>query len=132
MLDSPLAAVLSFFFVLSVALRLVLLLAAPSDLALAGDLFLAPPLLFPAGCSLFDTSLSCPTVVFRGLVLLAVSLFALPFLLAPPLVVGAAAVALVLVGAVAAALSSSSSSSLSRGRDSSRVFLRGNYKKTQM
>ena len=130
MLVSPLAAVLSPF-VLSVVLRLVLLLAALSDLVLAADLFLAPPLLFPAGWSLFDAPLACSAVLLRVLVLLVASLFAcaLPFLLAPPLVVGAVAVAV--VGAVAAALSSSSSS-LSRGCGSGRVFLRGNYKKKHL
>ena len=126
MLDLPLAVlsaeILFTSFDFSVALRLVLLLAMPSALALAADdLFLAPPLLFSAGLSLFDASLSCPALVLLVLVLLVASLFALPFPLAPPLVVGAAAAAVVIV---AAALLS-----FRGGCGSSRVFVRGNYNK---
>ena len=128
MLDLPLAVlsaeILFTSFVFSVALRLVLLLAMPSALALAADdLFLAPPLLFSAGLSLFDASLSRSALVLLVLVLLVASLFALPFPLAPPLVVGAAAAAAVVVVAAALLLS------FRGGCDSSRVFVRGNYNK---
>lgn len=102
------------FFPFSVVPLFVLLLVVSSVLAFPAALFLAPPLLLTAGSFLFDAALSFSVELLRDLVLPAVSLFALPFLLAPPLVVA------VLV-----------SSLPSGGWGSSRVSAGGSYNKIQ-
>lgn len=106
------------FFVFSVALLLVLLLAVSSVLAAPEDLFLVPLLRFSVGSFLFDAALSFSAELLRVLVPPVGSLFVLPFLLAPPLVVVAAA------GTVL--------SLLSGGCGSSKVFVGGNYKKQNL
>ena len=109
-----LLAVFLLSFVLSVALRFSLLLVVSSVLVLLpADLFLAPPLLVSAGAFLFDTALSFSAELLRVLAPLVVSVFVLPFLLAPPLVLAAVVVAVL--------------SLLNGGCGSSRVFA-GNYK----
>ena len=114
-------------FAFSVPLLLVLLLVASSVLLLAADLFLAPPLLFSAASFLFDAVLFFSDGMFLVLVLAAVSLFPLPFLLAPPLpVLAVAVVAAVVVVVVVVALSSLHSG----GCGSSRVLADGSYNKT--
>ena len=119
---------LEFFFLsfaFSVPLLLVLLLVASSVLLLAADLFLAPPLLFSAASFLFDAVLFFSDGMFLVLVLAVVSLFPLPFLLAPPLpVLAVAEVAVVVVVVVAL------SSLHSGGCGSSRVLADGSYNKT--